>query len=396
MVEGLQTVLGVELCIQGDHTYSCRYCLLNKKGNEILIQAHKTVEGALVNVIAALPKTYPVALVLTGKGLLHKNIQLIDDAPLAQLFQQAFPAIAPQQFYMQFFKQETSGLLSIIRKEGVDELLDKLKLAGLKIYSISLGAVHSVHIWPQLNSYGNNLHYGGHAFELDEKRNFISYKIDHDIKNSFPLKLGQEVITENNIVAYAAAFQLLLNQKLQMVIADVTHVNTAFVKEQFNAKLKQRALWFLIALFGLLLISFASLTHFNQVNEKLLQQVGAQTASADQLTLLKTNVGKNEQLLKELNWNGGYNYGWLLNEIGQSKPRQLTLNEIRINDFKTETEKQDKTPQIKITGVTNNLTAVNNWIFLLKEKKWVKTAKLTSYQEDPEKEQYQFNFLITY
>ncbi|MCJ0743677.1 PilN domain-containing protein [Pedobacter montanisoli] len=396
MVEGLQTVLGVELYIQSDHTYSCRYCLLNRKGNEIHIQACKTLEGSLVNVIAALPKAYPIALVLTGKGLLHKNMQLTDDAPLVQLFQQAFPAIAPQQFYIQFFKQEAFGLLSIIRKEGVDELLDKLKLAGLKIYTVSLGAIHSVHIWPQLNLYGNSLHYDGHAFELDEKRNFIGYKIDQEARNSFPLKLGQEPITEKSVVAYAAAFQLLLHQKLQMVIADVASVNTAFIKEQFNTKLKQRALWFLMALFGLLLISFASLTHFNQQNEKLLQQVGAQTASADQLVLLKNNVGKNEQLLKELNWNGGYNYGWLLNEIGQSKPRQLTLNEIRINDFKTETEKQDKTPQIKITGVTNNLTAVNNWIFLLKEKKWVKTARLTSYQEDPEKEQYQFNFLITY
>ncbi|WP_410221216.1 PilN domain-containing protein [Pedobacter sp.] len=396
MVDGFQTVLGVELYIQSDHTYSCRYCLLNRKGNEIRIQACKKAEGSLVNVIAALPKEYPVVLVLTGKGLLHKNIQLTDDAPLTRLFQQAFPAIAPQQFYIQFFKQEAFGLLSVVRKEGVDELLDKLKLAGLKVYSISLGAVHTIHIWPQLNLYGNNLHYDGHVFELDEKRNLISYKIDPEIKNSFPLKLGQEPIAEENIGAYAAAFQFLLHQKLQMVIADVASVNTSFIKEQFNIKLKQRALWFLMTLFGLLLISFASLTHFNQQNEKLLQQVGAQTASADQLALLKTNVGKNEQLLKELNWNGGYNYGWLLNEIGQSKPGQLTLNEIHINDFKTETEKQDKTPQIKITGVTNNLTAVNNWIFLLKEKKWVKTAKLTSYQEDPEKEQYLFNFLITY
>ena len=112
--------------------------------------------------------------------------------------------------------------------------------------------------------------------------------------------------------------------------------------------------------------------------------------------LLKQQISKQEHLLKQLAWNGGYNYGFLVNEIGKSMPRPLSLISLSINDFKTEEEKTDRKPNVKIKGTTANLTAVNNWIFVLREKSWVKSAKLVKFQEDPENDNYQFDILISY
>lgn len=100
--------------------------------------------------------------------------------------------------------------------------------------------------------------------------------------------------------------------------------------------------------------------------------------------------------MKRLGWNGGYNYGYLLNELGSSAPNRLVLTNVLMNDYKTDQEKQLMEPNIRIKGTTDNLAAVNNWIFILKEKPWVKTVRLVQYQQEAESELYEFNLLLTY
>ncbi|WP_199137837.1 hypothetical protein [Pedobacter sp. ASV12] len=396
LFDGLNTVLGVELHSLGDNSYSCRFCQLAKKDNELHIESNKVIEGPLHKVLESLPKNFPVALTLTGRGIIHKNMQVATDTLPEQVIQQAFPSIEVKDFYVQSYVQGNNALGSIIRRQGVDELLDKLGRAGLKVLMLSLGGIVTAPIWPQLNIYSTEMRFAGHGFVLTAERHFMSYSAEAGLKHDFQVKIEQELIPEENILAYASAFQLVLHEKLTPILANVERVNSAFSDFLGNASLKKKALIFLFGLFGLLLISFGLFSYYNQENAKLAQQVGAQTASADQTDLLQKNIASNEYLLKQLHWNGGYNYGFLLNEIGKSMPRQLSLHEVAVNDFKTDAEKAERQPSIKILGSTDNLTAVNNWIFVLKEMPWVKSAKLLKYQEDQETTAYQFSLIITY
>lgn len=394
--EDLNTVLGVELHALSDAGYRCHYCIIVRKKDELQIESKKTVEGPLVSILERLPKNLAVALCLTGKGIIHKNGQFNQQAEAEQILQQAFPSVDTKDFYVQQYEQEGNGLISIIRKQPVDELVEKLQRAGLNIYALSLGAMPTVAVWPQLNIYGTEILFDGHEFSLSASKAFVAYKANPEVKSNFPIKIEQEVIPEAYLVAYASAFQLLLHQKLDMVLANADRINDAFVNFKQNAQLKKRALLFLFGLFGLLLLSFGLFSYYNQENAKLAQLVGNQVANADQTDLLKKNIASNEYLLKQLNWNGGYNYGFLLNEVGQSMPKQLTLHEVAINDFKTDLEKAERIPNIKILGSTDNLAAVNNWIFVLKEKTWIKSAKLLKYQEDQDGTDYLFSLIITY
>jgi len=389
-------VLGLVLHHHGDNQFSGRYCELERKGNEVQIGEKKVVEGNLVKILAALPRKIPVALVISGKGIIHKNMEIADgEEDLQKNFRSVFPSVEPNDFFVQQHHHTKNFVLSIARKDWVLELLEKLKRAGLEVCRVSFGGVIALHILPQLNVYGEQVQIDGHQFVLADK-NFQSYTYKAEAKSAFPLKVGQQAIDEEIVLAYAAAFQLLLSDKLPAIVAEVPTVNEGFEKLVGTALWKKRALFFLAGLFALLLISFALFSHYNQENEKLLREVGAQTASADQMDLLKQQISKQEQLLKQLAWNGGYNYGFLVNEIGKSMPRQLSLLALSINDFKTEEEKAERKPNIKIKGTTSNLTAVNNWIFVLREKTWVKSAKLLKFQEDPENDHYQFDILVSY
>lgn len=392
----LDMVLGVELVMMGENHFSCRLCLLSKKKDSLSIVSTKLLEGNLSAVMEAIPTKYPVALNLSGKGIIHKNLQFADRKDENGVFQTAFPSIEHGAFYVQQFNQGQYFTLSIMRRQIIDELLDKLKRAGLKIYKLGFGGLAINHIWSQLNIYDTSIQIDSHSFTLDGNKQVLSYSYGVGDRNEFPIKIGQEVLAEEFIVAYASAFQLMLHDKLDAVVANVTEINQGFSSFLVNEKLKKRGLVFLFTIFGLLLLSFLLFSHYNQQNARLAEQVGAQTANADQVDVLKSNIAKNETLLKQLNWNTGYNYGFILNEIGQSTPRQLQLQELAVNEYRTEQEKLERLPNIKITGSTENLTAVNNWIFVLKEKDWVKSVKLLKYQEDQETTSYQFNLLITY
>lgn len=393
---GIDRVLGLELNSLGSQQYSCRYCIVLKKSNNLIVEKKDVLTGSLNVILEELPKNIPTSVVLSGKGIIHKTQQ----APVAHskdhLFSSVFPSIEQHQFYTQFFREGEATLISIARKQGVDELINKLDGVGVRVLMLSFGAIVTSLIWTQLNSYGEEIQFDGHDFKVSPEKRFISYQFDQEKRNKFPTKIGLELIPEENLVSYAAAFQLHLHQQIEAIIANNDKIIERFSNFFAVANLKNKTAIFLSVLFGALLCSFLTFSYYNQKNAELLKKVGSKLSSIDQTDFLRKNISENELLLKKLNWANGYNHGYLINDMGHSMPRQLSLSYIGLNQFKTEEEQLLRVPIIRVNGFTDNLSAVNNWIFVLKEKKWIKGVKLLKYQEDEESGRYQFSLLINY
>lgn len=392
----LTTSLGIELKWLTDTTFSCRYCVLTKNKNSLTISAKKVVEGSLSTIIESLPRNYPVALVLSGKGTLHKIISIENGSDSEQMLKHAFPGVEEHDFYSQIFTDESISLVSIIRKSMADPLLEKLERAGVKIYNLTVGAMVTTQIWPQLNIVNKEIRFDGHSFSVSESKALLNYSVNPDFRQELPFKIGDENVPENIIVAYAAAVQLILHDRLALVTTNSDAIEISFKTFLEQARLRKQLMVLTFGLFFLLLISFLIFSYYNSENSRLVREVGNQTASADHSELLQRHIAENEYLMKRLGWNGGYNYGYLLNELGSSAPNRLVLKSIQMNDYKTDEEKRNMEPNIRVTGTTDNLAAVNNWIFILKEKPWVKTVKLVQYQQEAESDLYQYNLLLTY
>jgi len=392
----LTTSLGIELKWLTDTTFSCRYCVLTKNKNSLTISAKKVVEGSLSTIIESLPRNYPVALVLSGKGTLHKIINTEDGLGSGQMLKHAFPGLEEHAFYSQIFTDESISLVSVVRKSVADPLLEKLERAGIKIYNLTVGAIVMTQIWPQLNIVNKEIRFDGHFFNVSDSKALLNYSVNPDFRQELPFKIGDENVPENIVVAYAAAVQLILHDRLALVTTNSDAIEISFRTFLEQARLRKQLMVLTFGLFFLLLISFLIFSYYNSENSRLVREVGNQTASADHSELLQRHIAENEYLMKRLGWNGGYNYGYLLNELGSSAPNRLVLKSIQMNDYKTDEEKRNMEPNIRVTGTTDNLAAVNNWIFILKEKPWVKTVKLVQYQQEAESDFYQYNLLLTY
>jgi len=396
MFEPFEQILAIELAFLQSETYRCTYAVITRKGDRIDAAEHHRVEGTLVKALERLPRKFPVALALSGKGIIHKQIKG-SRTENKDLFRTAFPSVERKDFYVQEAFSNDLVWLSIIRQALADDMVGKLQTAGLQVYALSLGALPVISIWELLSVPGGGFTANGHQFEGDETGAIAGYRYAEGTEDAENLKLGDTKLKPALLLPYALAFQLFLHDKLLVIKADDTQVDNRFKDFLEQSKLKKTTGIFVFALLGLLLISFLTLTHYNAENAKLNEQVGAITATADQSDLLKKEITEQKILLNKLGWNGGYSYAFLLNEIGSSKPRALTLNEVIFDQLKEDSkDAKDLLASIKIAGETANLTAVNNWIFLLKEKKWAKEVKLLRYQQDTESENFQFNLLIQY
>jgi hypothetical protein len=393
MFEPFEHILWIELTLLQNETYRCIYAVVTRKGDNIDASEHHTIEGTLVKVLERLPRKHPVVLSVSGKGIIHKQLK---GAEKKDLFRTAFSSVEKKDFYVQEAFAEDLAWVSIIRKTLADDIIGKLQSSGLNVYALSLGGLPVISIWELLSGTGEGFSANGHKFETSPEGHLTGYRYLEGEQNSGNLKLGDTKFASALLVPYALAFQLFLHDKLAIVKVENEQVDHRFKDFLESSKLKKTAGFFVFALLGLLLISFFVLTHYNEENAKLSQQVGVLTATADQSDLLKKEITNQKILLEKLGWNGGYSHAFLLNEIGSSKPRALMLNEVQFDRLKETDGAKDQLALVRIAGETSNLAAVNNWIFMLKEKKWAKEVKLLRYQQDTESESFAFNLLIQY
>lgn len=389
-----ERVLGIEIGMLPEGVYSCCYALISRKGNSMKILDEKRITGSLVKVLESLPRKYPVAVSISGRGVLHKQIQQAEDSQ-ASLFNVAFPSVEKQDFFVQELMSGNNAWISIVRKTLAEDMLNKLCLAGLKVYALSLGGLPVAGIWGMLEGTEDGLNIDGHSFRGFQDGRFSGYEYTQGENGSDKVVLGGNKVSASAILPYALAFQLFLHDRVEVVKADCRDVDQAFHGFLQDLGIKKTVKVFIFALLGLLLFSFLVLSHFNEQNAVLSEKAGHLTATADQSDVLKKEIFRQKKQLADMGWNGGYNYAFLLDEIGSSRPKLLNLTQVQFGEEK-EAIRDQTANLIRISGETTNLTAVNNWIFMLKEKKWVHNVKLLRYQQDIESERYLFNLLIQY
>lgn len=388
-------LLGIEIVLLQEGQYRCSYAVVYRKGNAMEILEHKQVEGSLVKVLESLPRKYPLALALSGKGIVHKQVEDKGDGQ-ADLFRGAFPSVEKKEFYVQEFSQEKQAWISIARKSLADDLLGKLRLAGLKVYALSLGGLPLVGIWDMLGEMHEGFSVEGHVFSTAENGSFSGYRYTASPGERSKVKLGGNSVAIGAVLPYALAFQLFLHDRIEKIKAENEEVDRSFSSFLEESGLKKTVSVFIFVLLGLLLISFFMLSHYNSENAVLSEKAGHLTATADQVDVLKKEIALQKAQLKKMGWNGGYSYAFLLNEIGSSRPRLLNLTQVQFGEDKKTGFVELGENTIKISGETANLSAVNNWIFMLKEKKWVRSVRLLRYQQDMGSDSYFFNLLIGY
>ncbi len=391
------TGISIQIGTSGD--LKIHACGLSVEKNKLTFD-QKITDIASIEVLQKHFDIKLVALNLTGKGILQKQTDLIQTIDQHN-FNSIFPNANIDDFYVQNFRSGKRSFISIIRKSEANKWLQALKENGYIPLSLSLGPFSVQNIIPQLNSYDNRLVFDGNTIERHEDGDWLSWNYDGQVKAPFPIKVESEKIDEQLILAYAAAFQLILSDKVDSVVADVPELQQGWNEVITGKRLRVYGGLILAMFFILLLINFVVFSGLKQSNDQLAARVSRTEQSSVNIQSVNEQVTQKEALLDLLGWDGGVNKTALVDQVASLMPGEITLDEMTVNPVDVAKSRVQKilsfsNRQIEIRGFAQNIIPVNEWIARIKTKPWVKDIQLANYTFNNEKNTGEFLITIKY
>ena len=241
--------------------------------------------------------------------------------------------------------------------------------------------------------------FDGHIISLINKHVWESYQYKAGEGSGFPVKIDIEIIPEKNILSYSAAFQLALYKRLSVIEVPAEATSAAISEYREEKIFKSRAVIILSLFFILLLVNFLLYNHYNSSNNNLIEKVSKSTSMQSNAKQLEEDLRLKEGLVKALGWNKGIRYAFILDQIGQTVPAAITLTALNINygsALSVHNAQPDISYSVKISGETPEVRMVNNWIYVLRDKDWVKEVNMNNFEPHPESGQQKFSLTILY
>ena len=202
---GQVTFAGVE-CLQKGEGLCYRVCWLKKEKNsaKILRQVDQ-IEG-IEALKAALEPGMPVVLGLNVKGALHRLLERppeSDEAALAAVF----PSAQPADFQVQQVPTATKTLVSVMRKDRMNALVEPLLAAELWVVQVWLGPFIVQDILPILPHWTATLQVGEHRLEVEQQQIVGFSKAMPQDPQAF--NIGGETVAEPLVYALSLALGAL-------------------------------------------------------------------------------------------------------------------------------------------------------------------------------------------
>jgi len=391
---------GISVDIRQDGSLAISLCIVHAEGNQLDLEKKITGISSVNELKTHLPAKFSVALNLSGKGILYKQTEKIED--IDQLsFSKILPNARFDDFYIQNFISGEFSFVSVIRKTDADKWIGQFAQLGIQLQKLSLGPFVIANIADQLNIYEGDIVIDGHYIRRNEKKLWIDYRYDQSSDDQFPIKLASETIDKKLVIPYAAAFQLILCSQIDPVGIEVPSLETTLNQKLDENKLKVRGFIILAVFFLLLLINYVILSWLGAANSRLDSQVSMNDQNTDSLNKIEESVKKKEASLDTLGWEGGLNKSILIDQVASLIPAEITLSEISVNPLDHANSRAQKSiaflkRRIRIAGNSDQIIPVNEWIARIKTRKWVKGISLDSYNFDSEHNTGRFLISIDY
>jgi len=395
----INAATGLAIHISANGNAELNACAVSVEKNQLSIE--RKVMG--LTAVTDLKKHFPgnhIAVNLSGKGVLHKQTALIDELN-EHNFGQVFLNAHIHDFYVQHFQSGNISFISVVRRTDADKWLRALETAGYTPLILSLGPFTLEQVQNQLNVYDSGLVFDGHAVERNENMEWTGYRYVENNNSTAPFKVSLEQLHEKLLLPYAASFQLVMADRLQLTAAAVPELGQRLEALLAKRKLTVNAAAILVAFFILLLVNFVIFSSLYSDNNQLTDKVSQLTQSSISIQGVQDQVTQKVALLKELGWDGNINKSVLVDQLAALMPEDITLDAVDVNPVDQEQSRLQKTVafhdgQITLSGRSDKIIPLNEWIARIKTKAWVKDIQLDNYSFNNEQNTGLFTVVIHY
>lgn len=331
---------------------------------------------SLTDIDRYLPKQQHCFLAINSDKVLVKSVPHQESDP--KTVSTAFPGLSLTDFYYEILKTPYNSIVSICRKDYVQNALGELKQRHIHVLGFHLGITPLQLLAPMLNV---------------EEVNVPPYKLaieDNIIKNLVSIEHQNGTTYELGDIQVASEYLLPLALLFKYTGAGFNSSNN-FVEENKNlSKRHQEKAFFKKGMFigiGLLLVSLLVNTFFFNAYFKKEQQLYEESmfmeSQQKRMEGKLETVSKKEQLVDHILNSGTSKSSYYLNRIAAVKPSSIGFSDIQYQPL-NRSVRPDKPIEysqnsIVVSGESKDKGDFSQWITNLGKLKWVEKASVIHY-----------------
>lgn len=375
-------VVDVEISSINKYFYSLT--ILSREKEDINFQ-FPVLESADINEITNfIPKETPIGLVINGKGILYKSLNIQNEANDKYILKQILPDANTDEFYLQKCITETNennckAIISLARKESIDTIVETFSNIGF-VVGLSIGPFIFNNIISLLPS-TDDIAYKNLIIKILSS-NISDYE-HQEGKQSYTIKLNDQDINTTFLPSLALGITFLTDKNFRFTEFHTTlHQYEEYTFKQKGIKIIKYSL---LGIFTSLLISYLLFDTFYSKTESLRTEMAQKEQICSELETLRNSYNSKSRFLKESGLLKQTKISFHLDKIAETIPSTIVLDEIDVNPLQKNIG-QKKTMKFEKDVIIIKGSSKDSYIF----NQWVKELKAISSFNDVNILQYEF------
>lgn len=395
---------GVEVVFLPEKGIQLNITVIKVSGGNLSIEKTATSLDDIASVKAHVPADVPICLVLNGKGIIHKNLEITEKDEDKTLVRKVIPNANLKDFYLQAqARVGGQGFVSIVRKTVVDEILQALKKDHYFIVSVQLGAFSLLPIAALINESlkgktSFELKNGGHNLTVNNNaiEEYLFDKASATVKTE--VTIDNKQVPSDAVIALSAALGYLQPE----VKTGIAHVpDTDIDREEFQQKriftmVGAGAMAFFLII---LIVNYLLLGNYSQkASEKEIE--ATQYAGIEkERKKLEAEMKDKKIFIESMGVAESSNTSFYADRIVTSVPHDIDLSSLTINPLKKKIKKNERIEfnynTIIVEGECSKSKELDDWVQnMKKEYNWIKQLTVIGYSQNNSQEKGSFKLEI--
>lgn len=395
---------GLEVVFLPEKGFQLNITVIKVSGGNLSIEKTATALDDIVSVKAHVPPSVPICLVLNGKGIIHKNLEITEKDEDKTLIRKVIPNANLKDFYLQAqARVGGQGFVSIVRKTAVDEIIQALKKENYFIVSVQLGAFSLIPIASLINESlkgktSFELKNGGHNLTVNNNavEEYLFDKASATVKSE--VTIDNKQVSSDAIIALSAALGCL-QPEVQTGIAHVP--DTEVDSEEFQQKrvftmvAGSAIAFFLVILIG----NFILLNNYSKKAAEKEIEATQYAGIEKERKKLEAEMKEKKIFIESMGVAESSNTSFYTDRIVASVPHDIDLFTLTVNPLKKKIKKNERIEfsynTMIVEGECSKSKDLDDWVQnIKKEYAWIKQLTVVGYSQNNSKEKGSFKLEI--
>ncbi len=368
-----QTAIGLHVSYKKGDVDSYSLVRLKRKNNSLFAEESRNITEKELGDLKGLK--LPIVLCITGSNVIYKKVEETDTQTMLSGL---IPSGKEDEFVYNIYNAERGYCwLSVIRKDVVLELINKLRDSKLFVSGICLGPFETATVIPVIENSCDSIKSGNYRLGISGNKEIgstgvVVSSVENDEGEDKLCKIGDDKVSSEYLPAYSAAVSFFTG----------SHAN--FYNKQINEYFKEYSYYrnnislfkgVGILLFVVLFINFLVFSSYRNEYDSLSSESVINKGLLVRLDSLKSKVAQYKTFISSNSLDVKSNMSFLCDRVILKMPEGISLSQISVAPLSSKIRDGEdlkyKDGIIYIEGKCSSPGKIDMWLKFLKDEKWL-------------------------